>query len=458
MSDTDFDGLLGTLLAKVKELYLSYPAQNKWKVKNPCDVEEDIHDDLLVGIATSLRNYSSLSPVVGYTGFQKALRSVGKVVGVGAGADCGLFSLPAIWVSFLRMVRGQRSDWARVFISSALKLARQRFGRAHPFVEVLRSLQGLWMEEPGQIEKVVFTAYRSCIAHVKRELGDSNLTYLSLWGDYVVYLDGTSTNETQAMVRGIQTVIRASEEDEGPDCGWDGDYTLELLGLTLYVLQSAPTMADEAEKVAGDLLDRVEQRKKKAGGNLEGDLFTTWKDLRHALGTFRQDKKDYREAVEYLEDFLNHEIVDERDTLALEKLERCYQSLGRDDDAKKVWEWRMKTSQTLLQKSNIEPVSSEKVVNDTEERDGRDGEDFSEEEGSSEATIVDLVEESNEETLEEDDVDETGDSEVEIQLVQGQIAKLKQRLNLLKQARRRGARSRGARRRGAKRKEKKVAT
>jgi hypothetical protein len=281
-------------------------------------------------------------------------------------------------------------------------------------------------------KEVIFTAYRMCIAQVKEELGAFNLTYLSLWGDYVVYLDGKSTNETHAVVNDIRSVIKISEEEKGPDGGPDGDYTLELLGLTLYVLQSAPTMAEEAEKVAKELLVRVNQRRLKAGGQLEGNLFITWKDLMQTLGTFCQERKDYHQAIYYLEDFLSLEIVDDRDNLALQKLERCYRSLGRDGDAEKVWQLRMDNSQRLLQKPNIVPVGGEKVVNDHGETDDDGGEDVSEEEGSSEATAVDQVEERNEENLEEEDAGEIRDCEAEIQLKEEQLAGLKQRLNVLK--------------------------
>jgi len=434
MSKKGIDELMGTIPANVKDLYISHPAQKKWKVQKQREVEEDIHDDLLVGVATSLRNYSSLSPELGYKGFQKALHTLEKVVGVGQGADCGLFSLPAIWESFLRMIRKERLDLAGVFLSRVLQLAIYKFGREHPFVQVLLGLKKVWMTEPAaQLEEVIFKAYRRCITHVKEKLGAFNLTYLCLWGDYVVYLDGSSTNETRDVVDNIRSVIKISEEEKGPDGGPDGDYTLELLGLTLYVLQSAPTMADEAEKVARELLIRVNQRRVKAGGKLEGDLFITWKDLSHTLGTFCQEKKDYQQAVGYLEDFLDYEIVDDRDTLALEKLEKCYVSLGRDDDAKAVWQRRMDSSQRLLQKTNKEPVWDEEAMNDHRERDGDDGGDVSEERGnSSQPTLVVEVEELNEGNLEEDETDEIGDSEVEMQLVQVQIAELQRRLNVLK--------------------------
>jgi hypothetical protein len=88
MSKTDFDETLSNILAKVDRLYISYPAQKKWKVESQREIEEDEHDDLLVGIASSLRDCSSSGPVVGYAGFQEALGELEKVVGVGEGADC----------------------------------------------------------------------------------------------------------------------------------------------------------------------------------------------------------------------------------------------------------------------------------------------------------------------------------------------------------------------------------
>jgi hypothetical protein len=97
MSKTGIDKLISTILDHVGNLYNSYHAQAKWKVTKQREVEEDIHDDLLVGVSTTLRSYRSLSPAVGDKGFQEALQTLEKVVGVGEGADCGLFSLPAIW-------------------------------------------------------------------------------------------------------------------------------------------------------------------------------------------------------------------------------------------------------------------------------------------------------------------------------------------------------------------------
>jgi hypothetical protein len=194
--DTEFNELMNNILNNVKGLYISYPAQNKWKVQQQREVEEDIHYDLLVGVAVSLRNSSSLSRAVGNKGFQEALQMVGKVVGVGEGSDCGLFSLPAIWISFMRLIQDKRSDWARKFLSLALKLARQKFGRKHPFVQVLLNLQRIWKKDPDQIKEVVLAAYGRCIEDVKEELGAFHLTYLLLWGDFVVYLNGRSVHDT----------------------------------------------------------------------------------------------------------------------------------------------------------------------------------------------------------------------------------------------------------------------
>lgn len=438
VSDIELNGLLGIIINEVKHLYISYPAQDKWKIKKQREVEEDEHDDLLVGVGASLRNYSQLSATVGYTGFQNALHTLEKVVGVGEGRDCGLFSLPAICESFLRIVRAKRLDWAREFLSQALILARKRFPHRHPFVQVLYNLPKIWMKNPHHIEEIVCQIYRSCIVTVKDELGAFNLTHLQLWGDYVVYLDGRSIDETQAVVKNIRSVIKISDEEKGPDGGTDGDYSITLLGLTLYILQSSQTMVVEAEKVAKELLVRLDQRKERDGGKLDGTLFVTWKDLIHTLGTLSYDKKEYHQAIGYLEVFCSYEIADERDTLALETLQSCYLSLGRDFESQEIRQQRLEHSQRLLEKREIrnetELVGREKDVNDYEELYDGDGRDTIEE-GGSEETVVDWVEEINEDSLEEKIADISGDREVEIQLLQEQIAELEQRLEILKGAR-----------------------
>ncbi|KAL5320046.1 hypothetical protein ACEPPN_013106 [Leptodophora sp. 'Broadleaf-Isolate-01'] len=436
--DTEFDELMNTILNNVKDLYISYPAQKKWKVQKHREVEEDIHDDLLVGVSTSLKNSRSLSPAIGKKGFQNALQMVGKVVGVGEGADCGLFSLPAIWISFLGLVREKQRPWARKFLSLALKLARQKFGRKHQFVQVLSSLQKIWDKDPGQITEVVLAAYGRCIEDVKKSLGAFHLTYLSLWGDFVVYLDGRSVHDTQALVEDIRSVIKIVGEEKGPDGGPNGDYALELLGLTLYVLQSAPsspTMTDQAEKVAEELHHRLEERKAEDGGQLEGNLFTTWKDLRQLLGKFCQDKENYHHAIGYLEEFLRFEIEDERDACALENLERCYKAVGRNDAAKDVRERWVEISEVLLRKTKKDLAEGEKGADDHEEIHKEDGGDVDGAEGSSEATVVNQAEERSKENPEEDIANEYGDSGVEIQLLEEQIAGLQQRVKDLKRER-----------------------
>jgi len=437
----DVTKLMDLVIAKTEDLYITYPAQGKWPVNKQREIEGDEHDDLLVGIATSVRNYSSLSPDVGDTGFQKALLTLGKVVGVGDGADLGLFSLPAIWVSFLRLVRG-RPVWASKFLSVALNLARTKFGRKHSLVQVLDNLKSIWEKDPGQVEQVVLRTYRRCISQVKERLDPFNLTYLTLWADYVVYLDGTSDSETYDVVENIRGVIKVVGEEKGPDGGPDSDYVIELYGMMLYVLQSAPTMADEAEDVAKELLERLEQRRGRDGGKLEGDLFTTWKDLRQLLGTFCQRRGDYEKAIGYLEESLGWEIVDDRDILALEKLERCYLSVGGDEQvqkAKVVWQRRMDESQRLLQKADMEPARGEKVAGGHGEGDNKEGGNVSDEGGSSEGTVVCQVEEINEENLGEYNDNEIGDSEVEQQLLREQIAELTKRLNVLEMGKGKGA-------------------
>ncbi|KAL2063808.1 hypothetical protein VTL71DRAFT_5613 [Oculimacula yallundae] len=448
MRDTDFDAILNNVLNNVKNLYISYPDQNKWKVQNHRQVEEDIHDDLLVGVATSLRNSESLSLSIGNKGFENVLQMVGKVVGAEEGADCGLFSLPAILISFLRLVRGNRR-WAKRFLKEVLKVAKKKFGHKHPFVKALSSLQKICNKDPDQtlITGVVLAAYGRCIEDVKGNLGTLHLTYLSLWGDFVVYLGGGSVNDTQALVKDIRNVIQVVDAEKGQNTGPLSDYALELLGLILYVLQSSPKMmADQAEEAAEELNRRLEQRMVKDGGKLEGDLLITWKDLRHLLGKICQDKKNYLKAIGYFEEFLNVDIEDERDACALEKLETCYEAVGRYDAAKDVKQRRMEACQKMLKETETDLARVRKVVGDFKGDVDVNGNEDGEGDGAGDNSDS-TVGEQAEDYVEEGIADENGDADAEIQILEEEIAGLQQRVKLLRRKKkRRPATARGPKR------------
>ena len=425
------DRYFDSILFNVKNLFINSIDEKIWKVFDNNVVEEDIHDDLLVGVAMALRNYTSLGTDIGFEGIKKAFRTLEKVV-----ADCGPFSLPAIWESYLRMIRKGRGEFANSFLLQALKLAIKRFGynskvQNHPFVE---ALVGLWNIEKmvktdrAQLEHVIFRAYRSCIEHTKEKLGPDNLTALCLWGDFVVYLDGSSTNETQAVVQSIRRGVECAELEHG----WDGDHTIELLGLTLYVLQSDPTMAEEAEKVALDMLPRINQRQEKAGGTLEEDLRIKSKDLKHTLGTFRKEKEDYKMAISFLQDFFHEEVEDERDTLALQMLEECYEKLGEQAAARTVRQRRMDSSHTLLREDRAEQSELTVSVGSQKKDEVTSVSAFADDDiERSEGTIADDESRGDEEAIENEGNDKS-DAEAEIQIVEEQISQLQQRLNDLK--------------------------
>lgn len=386
--------------------------QGRWKITNRCKVQEDIHDDLIAGVGIALRNFESLGPNIGGMGILKAFKTLENVV-----ADCGLFSLPAIWISHLPMIQKGHTQFAKEFLSHALRLSIQKFhyGRNHPFVQVIVGLLKIEETEPHMLEQVIFRAYRSCIGHVTEKLSSFHLTTLSLWSDFVAYLDSSSASETKEAVDTFRRVIRRSEEDNG----LDDDYTLELLGLKLYVLQSTESMAEEAELLALDMLCRV-NRRLQAGEELEGSLFILWKDLRHVLGQFCRAKGDLHMAVMHLEDYLSHGVVDDRDIFALEHLEECYAQLGEQDEARRVRLWRMNRSRILLQEDDIELVEGETVDNEDEE--GHEHDDIDE----------DIYEDEkiDGEAIEHDDAAELEDAEVEMQILQGQMDMLKKRMTI----------------------------
>jgi hypothetical protein len=62
----------GRILFHVRQLYTGSLNQNKWKVMDPFKIEENEHDDLLVGVGASLRNFTSLGTEIGMTGIRKA--------------------------------------------------------------------------------------------------------------------------------------------------------------------------------------------------------------------------------------------------------------------------------------------------------------------------------------------------------------------------------------------------
>jgi hypothetical protein len=151
-------------------------SQGKWKVANRHVIQEDEYDDLLVGIANSLTDLKSLSPELGRLGLEKAFRMLDKVVG-----DCGLFTLRAIWVSYLRILRYGRPDIARYFLAEALQLARQKLLCDDPLVRALIWLRQVEITNPDMLEDVIIRAFRHCISHVRNELTSSLLTTLQLW-------------------------------------------------------------------------------------------------------------------------------------------------------------------------------------------------------------------------------------------------------------------------------------
>lgn len=436
MSNTKFDGLMNTILVNVRDLYISYPAQKKWKVEKLRVIEEDVYDSFARTVEASLHKYCSVSPTAGYALFQNVLRMLERVVRKVGCRDCGLFSLPTIWASFLHMVRGNRLDWAREFLSRASAFAMHLFGRQHPLVQVLFSLGEIWMDEPGQLEEVVCTAFRRCIADAKEELGTLNPTHLYLQVDYALIFR-ISVNEIQALVHYIRSMIEISDEEMGPGGGTGGVWALILSNATLCLLQSFPTMACEAEKVAKEYLFRMDRRRVRGAGKFTVRWRIARKCLMYNLSILCYRRKDYHQAIYYLEDVRNHTTADGLDLFVVELLERCYVLLGRDEDAKELRQQRMDHNQKLLlnyeTRNKTELVRREEDVNDHGERDEGYGDMIEEE--RSEATVVDLVEEINEESLVEDIADESGDLEVKIQLVQDQMAGLQQRLDVLKGAR-----------------------
>jgi tetratricopeptide (TPR) repeat protein len=151
------------------------------------------------------------------------------------------------------------------------------------------------------------------------------------------------------------------------------------------------------------------------------------------LGTLRHNQKDYENAIEYLEEFFHNEVMDGRDTFALQKLEECYTSLGELEKAEIIQKRRMEASQILLWQDEVKTPEDDKEGSKEEEpAESVDG-------GCIEGFAVDNFENPNEkedqdeENEEEDDdsTDEARDVEAEKQLLREQISEWEQRLKAL---------------------------
>lgn len=356
-SDSRYHLIYQALVGNVEQLYKHYLPT--WKVHNNNAVEEDEHDDLLVGINSSLRSLEESENSFAHHGIHKAFHTLRKVVvGTKKSGHCGFFSLPAILQGYLRFREHNEPIMAKCFILHAIRHAKQKFKAKHPFVRVLVNLQHIrriqelqeyqaireaqnvqYLEDLMQanfeeLKVIIYAAYFTCIEVTKQRLGAQNISYLQLWGDFVVYGDNSSASDALDV---IQQAVRTCEEDNS-ECD---DHTMTLLGMKLYVQQSIPSWTKEAEATALDMVRRLDSRVRKTGIDLEGDMLIIWKDLRHTLGNFQHARKEYAVAIWYLEVYLEKGVEDDRDIFALKLLEEWYSDWGDDAKALKVRERRI---------------------------------------------------------------------------------------------------------------------
>jgi hypothetical protein len=340
--------LLKSILSHVKKLYLGSITQEKWQVKNQFVVQEKIHDDLLVRVGMALNNFDSHESNIGWKVVKKAFRTLERVVD-----DCGLFSLPMIWESYRRMIRKGYHVLATMFLEQAIGLAICRASResSHEFhcsfARVLYLIFVVQRDYPNVLEYVILLAYHECINYVLQELTSNHLTTLLLWSDFVVYMENSTASQIKQAVDNFRLVIKQAKIDNGVD----GDFTLEILGLNLYVLQATDSTAAEAEQVASEMLDIVDRRVGN-GEKLEGDLLITWKDLKHTLGNFCYARGELEAAVVHVEECLQDGVVDDRDIIALRRLEEWYDQRGERGKLDKVRERRICSSSKFSEQEN----------------------------------------------------------------------------------------------------------
>ena len=346
-----------SLLASLEALYIVQLP--KWKVHNKREVEEDDHDDLLVGIGSSLRDLDDVDKAFAHQGILRAFQTLKKVVGTKKSQDCGFFSLPAIWHAYLRLRGENQYRMAKAFLFYASQYAMQRFGAHHPFVRALVLLQDaqrfeeveeVRVADSQHLKHIVSNAYWNYIQAAK-QLGDDNITYLSLWADFVVYMNPSTAGQ---LLYQLRRAVRVSDEHNVEH----DEYTMKLLGMILYVLQSTRSMTVEAEQAAVDLVGRLDRKEQP----LEGEDVVTWKDLMHTLGDFNFKRGDLETAVGFMELSVSLGIVDGRDLYSLQKLEEWYTGLGNVGEASRVKKLRLCEEDIQLSGVVMEIISTEDLV------------------------------------------------------------------------------------------------
>ena len=335
---TERDKYLSHIYNYATSLYLSSFSQRKWKVENHRAIQEDEYDDLLTAIASSLADLKTLSTEVGILGLKRAFRMLDKVVG-----DCGLFTLPAIWDAYLRLLRKGRPDIARRLLAEALRLARQKFPPDHPLLRVLIWLRRVELADPDMLEDIILGVFRQCINHVRNTLTMSHRTTLQLWVDYLVYQDNSSANDITEILNHLQRELQQSEEENGEE----DDFTLDILSLKLTLLQSTESLAGLAEHAARDMFSRA-NRRKDSGERLEGSLFDFWKDSNHTLAVFALNRGDLQTAVQYMNQSIIYGIKDARDIYTLQRLQDLYTQSNDPVNADSIRTLRTTATYALL--------------------------------------------------------------------------------------------------------------
>jgi hypothetical protein len=290
-----------------------------------------------------------------------------------------------------------------------LALVKFSFGRNHPFVQVILGLRNIEQIDPNMLQGIIFEAYWHCIHQMRKKLTSHHLTTLTLWSDFVVYLDNSSARDAREALNSFQREVQKSLKVNGVD--GDDDNIFEILGLLLYVLQSNKSTVGEAKMVAEDMLRRVHGRLE-AGEKLEGKLLMLWRDLKNTLSRLCHQNGEFLMAVTHLEDYLKSGVKDDRDTESLQRLEDCYTQLGQLDQAQRVLQWRMRCSLILLGDEDSKTPETETDLN----RDHVINEDDDTGNGTSDNI------ETSKRNLEDDDT-----REIEIQTIQEQQDELEKR-------------------------------
>lgn len=326
---SDTDKCIGSILHHTRSLYISSLSEGRWKESNDDGLLRNQYSNFNTSVHTAVKDMNSSSTNIGMLGLKRIFKALDNVAG-----DCDIFSLPAIWESWRRLIGGNLPGLGNQLLVRALQISQQRLGSGHPQVRVLAGICELQRFGSDLLEIVILQALRSCICHLENVLTLSHPATLIFWVFYLGNLDTLPSDDVETVLLNLRHQIRRAEEDNGVD----DDYTLGILECLISLVEMTGPEA-EFVSMTNDMLSRV-NRRLDSGEKLDGRLLIYWYNANYDLGWRAKSKGDLHSATQYLDGLLMFGIKDAHDAFVLQDLEGWYAELGDEDNATRARELR----------------------------------------------------------------------------------------------------------------------